>query len=176
MRRRFVRSVAVLGTIGLSSLGADAAAAALTPPAVHAAPQRQADDVAVTVATVVTLPSPGRAVSLATEATEASEATEATEAPDPAVVDLATAAATIGLEPSVLDTALRRPGATLATVAAARGVPAGTLETALVAEASRRLDTAALAGRISPWDVWERRAVLPDVVAAAVQADRSLVV
>jgi hypothetical protein len=152
MSRRFARSMAVAGTIGLSSLGAAPAAVAVTAPVAHSVQAPGAD--------------------AGTEV--GAESDDEQDEQEPSVVDLTTAADAIGVDLPALRAALRDDGATLAAVAQVHGVPAERLETALVAEASRRLDEAALAGRLSPWEAQERRTVLPDVIAAAVLADRSL--
>jgi lambda repressor-like predicted transcriptional regulator len=90
------------------------------------------------------------------------------------IIDLAAAAAAIGVSPAQLDVALAREGATLAGVATRHGVASETLVDALVADAARRLDQAVLAGGVTAIEVAERRSALADVVRDAVEADRSV--
>ena len=87
------------------------------------------------------------------------------------LVDLDTAATTIGISTDDLRTALQADGATLATVAADHDVTEQTLVDALVAAAETHL-----AGEVSEGDLTQaqadtRIAALPDEVAAAVERE-----
>jgi hypothetical protein len=166
MRRWIVRAVAVAGAFGLVSFGAGAAAAAVTLPE-GARTVVGEEDREVTLADLVRLdafdaPAVGGSGGLADG-----------EVPGE-IIDLAAAAATIGVSSAQLDVALQRDGATLAGVAARHGVGSEDLVDALVVDAARRLDQAVLAGGVDSVAAVERRAVLADVVRDAVEADRSL--